>query len=171
MKPLNKKTRSQKLFHFLVLFIGGILIVMIPFYFIIRLPAKENAVRAEEFNSLEGQLTFQKNYFSVQMDSANHMLARYGTPGIDVDKLNGTMGLLLSDMEKQIGTENVWTTAMYRNIIGLIVEMKQARNDILRKDAEIAKLTADLAECTEELEKTSKELKEATGGKGDSLEH
>lgn len=174
MDPLNKKERNKKLFQFLAIFIAGILITLIPFYFIVRLPAKEKAVKNEEFSSLEGQLKFQKDYFSVMIDSATRLIARFDQPGIDIDKLNPAIGDVLNDMEKSIGTSDSWSTTMYKQIIDLLGQMKKARNDQIKSKLDMARANSDLADCQKELEKCTKNLKEAEGGgkkSKDSLEH
>ncbi len=184
MEPLNKKERSGTFIKFLILFIFGILIVLIPFYFLIRLPEKQQTIITKDYNSLEGQLKFQKETFSVQMDSARSMLDRYSKPGIDVDKLNADLGFLLSNMEKSIASDTSWTNHMYMNIINSYLELKKSRNSSLSSTDEVQKLKDQLAEAQQDLDKSNKELdkcgkdlKEALASGGgskkpkDSLEH
>ncbi len=163
MEPLNKSERSQGTMKFLALFIAGILIVLIPFYFLIRLPEKEQQVSSDQLNSLQGQLNFQKE-FTIRMDTVMSLMDKYTRPEVDIDKLNADIGLILSEMDKSIGTENNSSTGMYRTVINVLTELKKARNANLKCAADLAKAQKDLAE-------TQKELEKATEKPSDSLEH
>jgi hypothetical protein len=163
MEPLNKNERGQVTLRFLALFIAGILIVMIPFYFLVRLPEKAQQVNSDQLNSLQGQLNFQKE-FTVRMDSVMHMMDRYTLPETDIDKLNADIGLILSDMGKSIGTEENSSTGLYKSVINVLVELKKARNSNLKNSADLAKALKDLEDCKKDLEK-------ATEKPSDSLEH
>ncbi|MCX6223462.1 MAG: type VI secretion system TssO, partial [Bacteroidia bacterium] len=163
MEPLNKKERSKGTMRFLVLFIAGILIVLIPFYFLIRLPEKEQQVSSDQLNSLQGQLNFQKE-FTIRMDSAMRLMDRYAEPGVDIDKLNPDIGLILSEMDKSIGTEVNSSTGMYKSVINVLTELKKARSANLKNSADLAKALKDLADVQKELEKAKEKP-------SDSLEH
>jgi len=163
MEPLNKNERSKVTLRFLVLFIAGILIIMIPFYFVIRLPEKEQLVNSDQLNSLQGQLDFQKQ-FTVRIDSAMRMMDKYARPDVDIDKLNADIGLILSDMDKSIGTEGTSNNAMYKSIMNVLIELKKARSANLKCTADLDKAQKDLLECQKELEKSKSKP-------SDSLEH
>lgn len=163
MEPLNKNERGQVTWRFLALFIAGILIVLIPFYFLIRLPEKEQQVNSDQLNSLQGQLNFQKE-FTIRMDSAMHMMDKYTMADVDIDKLNADIGLILSDMGKSIGTEENSSTGMYKSVINVLVELKKVRNANLKNSADLAKALKDLEDCKKDLEKASEKP-------SDSLEH
>ena len=184
MEPLNKKTRTGMFFKFLALFIIGILIVLVPFYFLIRLPQKQETITTNEYNTLDKQLKFQKDVFSIQMDSARSMLERFNKPGIDIDKLNADLGFLLSTMEKSIESDTSWANHMYRNILSTYLDLKKSRNSTISSGGEVEKLREQLADaqaeldkCNRDLDKCGKDLKEAQASGGgskkpkDSLEH
>ena len=163
MEPLNKNERNTGTLRFLALFIAGILIVMIPFYFLVRLPEKEQQVNSDQLTSLQDQLNFQKE-FTVRMDSARHMMDRYTMPEVDIDKLNADIGLILSEMDKSIGTEVNSSTGMYKSVINVLIELKKARQANLKCSADLSKAQKDLAECMKEVEKAKEKP-------SDSLEH
>jgi hypothetical protein len=163
MEPLNKNERGKGMMRFLLLFIAGILIVMIPFYFLIRLPEKEQQVNSDQLNSLQDQLNFQKD-FTVRMDSAMHMMDRYTMPDVDIDKLNADIGLILSEMDKSIGVEDNSSSGMYKSMIKVLVELKKARQANLKYSADLIKAQKDAADCQKELEKAKEKP-------SDSLEH
>ena len=127
MDPLNKKERTSVFIKFLVFFLVGIIIVLIPFYFIIQLPEKENRLLTEEYENLEEQLKFQKEYFAVQMDSVKSMLDKFEFSE-DVDFLNAELGSLLSEMNKSIVSDTSWRARMYQNIVQTYLDLKKAHN-------------------------------------------
>ena len=163
MEPLNKNERNKSTLKFLGLFIAGILIVLIPFYFLIKLPEKQQQVNSDQLNSLQGQLNFQKE-FTVRMDSAMHLMDKYAMPDVDIDKLNADIGVILSEMDKSIGTAKNSSTGMYKNMLNVLTELKKARSSGIKNSADLAKALKDLAECQKELEK-------AKTKPSDSLEH
>lgn len=149
MDPLNKRERTETFLKFLGVFILGILIVLIPFYFIIRLPERENKLMNEKFRNLEEQLKFQKIYFAVRMDSVKNMLDDFDSPGIDIDKLNADIGFVLSDMGKSIVADTSWKAGLYKNVIQTYLDLKKAKNSIL--------------ETRDNLKECQKNLKNARG--------
>jgi phosphoenolpyruvate carboxylase len=144
MDPLNKRERTETFLKFLGVFILGIIIVLIPFYFIIRLPERENKLMNEKFRNLEEQLKFQKKYFAVRMDSVKNMLDDFDSQGIDIDKLNADIGFVLSDMEKSIVADTSWKAGLYKNIIQTYLDLQKAKNSILET-------RDDLKECQKNL--------------------
>jgi hypothetical protein len=162
MEPLNKQERSKGTMRFLALFIAGILIVLIPFYFLIRLPDKEQQVSSDQLNSLQGQLNFQKE-FTIRMDSAMSLMDRYSQPETDIDKLNADIGAILSEMDKSIPSDNN-STGLYKSATKALTELKKARSANLKNSAELAKALKDLADSQKELEKAKEKP-------SDSLDH
>ncbi|MCK4746833.1 MAG: hypothetical protein KAT15_07360 [Bacteroidales bacterium] len=140
MEPQNKKERSRLILRFLVLFIIAVLLVTIPFYFTIRLPAKENRRASEELLRLQKQLDFQRDYFAVRMDSVKHLLDTYKSEDVDVDKLNADIGFLLSKMEQSFAADTSWRFDMYENIIQTYLSIKKTQNSLM-------KVSSDLAKC------------------------
>jgi hypothetical protein len=163
MEPLNKNERTHGTLRFLVLFIAGILIVLIPFYFLIQLPQKVQQVNSDQLNSLQGQLNTQK-VFKVKMDSVLQLLDKYALPDIDRDKLSADIGFYLSEMGKPFGTEVNEGNAIYKRMIDVLVELKKARQGNLKCSEDLAKAQKDLTECQKELEKAKEKP-------SDSLEH
>lgn len=159
MEPLNKNERGKSTGRFLVLFIIGILIVLVPFYFLIRLPQKAGAITSDELTGLQNQLKFQKEDFTVKLDSVIRMLEKFEMPNVDIDKLNADIGSVLSDIEKSISLNESSSTGMYRSIINVLVELKKQKNNNLKNSAELAKVKKELEDCKKELEPS------------DSLEH
>jgi len=163
MEPLNKNERNKGTMRFLALFIAGILIVMIPFYFLIRLPEQEQQVNSDQLNNMKGQLSYQQE-FTLKMDSVVHMMDKYVMPDVDVDKLNADIGMILSEMEQSIGTQDNNSNGLYKSSIKVLMELKKARNANIKNSADLVKAQKDLDEAQKELSK----LKEKPS---DSLEH
>ena len=163
MEPLNKKERSNGNLRFLALFIVGILIVLIPFYFLIRLPERQQQVQSVENNSLQNQADFQKT-FTIRMDSAIRMMDKYPLPDVDIDKLNADIGLILSDMDKSVGVGTDVSSMMFKRMVTALTELKKARSANI-------KCTADLAKAQKDLDESQKEVSKAKSKPSDSLEH
>jgi biopolymer transport protein ExbD len=162
MEPLNKSERNRGMIRFLIVFVAGILIVLIPFYFLVRLPEKEQQVNSEQLNSLQGQLDFQKS-FTAKMDSVMKMMERYDLADVDMDKLNADIGLVLSEMGNSIKT-GADDSGHYQKVVNVLVELKKAKSGSLKSSADLDKARKDLEECQKEMAK----MKEKPS---DSLEH
>jgi hypothetical protein len=163
MEPLNKDERTQGTLKFLALFIAGIIIILIPFYFLVRLPEKAQQVNSDQISSLQGQLDFQRD-FTIRMDSVMKLMDQYSTPDIDIDKLNADIGLILSEMDKSVGNSENGSFNLYKSTIRALVELKKSKQSNLKYSAELDKARKDLDECQEELAK----IKEKPS---DSLDH
>ena len=130
MEPQNKNERRSVFQRFLALFIAGILLVTIPFYFTIRLPDRENKLTSEELQILQEQVNFQRDYFAVRIDSVSHLLEGYESKNTDIDMLNADIGFILSEMGKSISANTSWRYAMNENIIQAFLGLKKATNEL-----------------------------------------
>jgi hypothetical protein len=146
MEPLNKKERTGFIFKFSAVFIIGILIVLIPFYFTLRLPVYENAIMTEDFKNIQTQMKYQKDVFAAQIDSVSRIVSKYDLPNQDLDKLNADLGILLSEMEKPFVNDTSWSGRMYKNIVKSFIDLKKAKNDKIKSENE-------MKDCKQELEK------------------
>jgi hypothetical protein len=160
MEPLNKKERVKFIVKFSAAFIAGILIVLIPFYYILRLPAYEDAIKTEDFRNMQKQITYQKDVFAVQIDSAMKLVTKYDLPGQDIDKLNADLGVLLSEMEKPFVNDTAWSSRMYSAIVKSFIDLKKAKNDKIKCENELKDCKTDLEKAKEEASKT----KDTMGG-------
>ena len=138
MKAQNIHERRKVLLRFLALFVIGILLVTIPFYFTIRLPQKENKLTSEELQILQEQVIFQRDYFAVHMDSVKNLLDSYDTKEMDIDKLNADIGILLSEMEHSFAEDTSWRKSMYENIVLTYLEIKKSKNLIIDVNEELS---------------------------------
>jgi len=154
MEPLNKKERTSFIIKFSASFIAGILIVLIPFYFMLRMPAYENSILTKDFKNMQIQMNHQKEVFAVQIDSIGRMVDKYDLPDEDIDKLNADLGIMLSETEKPFVNDTAWSGRMYKNIVNSYIDLKKAKNDRIKSDN-------DLKECQQELEKIKEAAKEA----------
>lgn len=160
MEPLNKKERTSFLLKFLVTFIIGILIVLIPFYFLLRLPEFENDIMTKDFRNMQEQMKYQKDVFAVQVDAAMSLVNKYDIPNQDIDKLNADLGLLISEMEKPFVSDTTWSGKMYNNVVKSFIDLKKAKNDKMRSQIELMECKKDLEKAKEEAEKN----KDTMGG-------
>ena len=154
MEPLNRKERNGFIVKFSAAFLAGILIILIPFYFILRMPVYENTLMTKDFKDMQIQMKYQKDVFAVQIDSIGSMMERYNVAGQDIDKLNADLGTLLSETEKPFVYDTSWSGRMYKTIVNSYIELKKTKNDKLNSDK-------DLKDSQEELEKTKEAAKEA----------
>jgi hypothetical protein len=160
MDPLNKKERTKFILRFSASFIIGILIIMIPFYFLIRLPASVNANMSEDYINIQKQFKYQKDFFAIQTESARKIFAKYDVPNQDIDKLNADLGNLLSEMEKPFSNDTTWSGKMYQNIVKSFIDLKKAKNDILKSDKDLKDCKGDLDKAKEDAKKN----KDTMGG-------
>ena len=138
MEPQNKKERSILFRRFLLVFIVGILLVMIPFYFIIKLPERENSQTSEELFKLQQQVDLQKD-FAVRIDTLHHLFDGYDSKNVDIDKLKADIGSILSEMEKSIPADTSWMNRMDNDIILTFLDLKKAKDSLKELEAELAK--------------------------------
>ena len=166
MKPLNKKERTNLLMKFAGIFILGVLIILIPFYFILRLPGIESGMQSEELRKLEEILKIQKEYYASKIESLETLFSKFNLPNEDLDKLNADIGFILSDIEHKIGADTTWRAKMNRRILNTYLDLKKTKNDHYN-------LNSELVDCNKELEKCGKDLKEAkeSGKPKDSLDN
>jgi hypothetical protein len=154
MDPLNKKERTKFFIKFSLAFLIGILIIMIPFYFLIQLPEIENDLMNKDYKKIQEQVKFQKEVFAVDVESASRLIDQYEVPNQDIDKLNADLGLLISRMEESYANDTTWSGKMYQNIVRSYIALKKAKNDVLKGNK-------DLNDCKKDLEKAK-----ADAGKG-----
>jgi len=154
MDPLNKKERTNFFIKFSFAFLIGILIIMIPFYFLIQLPEIENDLMNKDYKKIQEQVKYQKEVFAVDVESASRLIEKYDAPNQDIDKLNADLGLLISRMEESYANDTTWSGKMYQNIVKSYIALKKAKNDVLKGNK-------DLNDCKKDLEKAK-----ADAGKG-----
>ncbi len=160
MEPLNKKERTSFLLKFSAAFIIGILIVLIPFYFILSWPEIENDIMTKDFRNMQIQMKYQKDVFAVQIDSVMMIVNKYDIANQDVDKLNADLGNLLSEMEKPFVNDTSWSGRMYKNIVKSFIDLKKAKNDKIKSENELKDCKQDLEKAKEAADKS----KDTMGG-------
>ena len=149
MEPLNKKERTGFIFKFSASFIIGILIVLIPFYFLIQLPKYEHSSLSKNFAEVQQQMIYQKDTFAVQIDSVKRMINKFDAPNPDVGLIDGQIGLYVSQIQLHFINDTSWSGRMYKNIVKSYIDLKDA------KMAKI-KIKKELDDCKTELEKAEK---------------
>ena len=149
MEPLNKKERTGFIFKFSASFILGILIVLIPFYFLIQMPKYEHSNLSKNLSELQLQMIYQKDTFAVQIDSVKRMINKFDVPNPDVGLIDGEIGLYISKIQLHFINDTSWTGRMYKNVVKSYIDLK---------DAKIGKLKFEknLNDCKLELEKAEK---------------
>ena len=152
MKPLNKKERTGFILKFSASFVAGILILLIPFYFILRMPGYENAMVTKDCNDMQKLLEIQKNVFAVQIDSVLRMVSRYDIE--DNEVLNGKLGILIGEMGKPYGGDTTWSGKMHSNIIKLIIDLKRAKTDKNSIEKELKETKEELQKAKDDAAKT-----------------
>lgn len=160
MEPLNKKERTTFIIKFSASFVIGILIILIPFYFMIRLPEFEHDIMTKDFKNLQEQMKYQKEHFAVEIESAKQISDKYDLPNQDIDKLNADLGFLLSEMEKPFLKDTTWSGRMYNNIVKSYMDLKKAKNDVVKGEK-------NLKDCKQDLEKAKADAnknKDTMGG-------
>ena len=153
MEPLNKKERTSFILKFTAFFIIGILVVLIPFYFIFRMPAYENSLLTKDLKEMQGLMKKQRDVYAVAIDSITATFARYDL----ADDINrGQLSLLLDKqifgLQEPFRNDTTWSGRMYNNIANSFLDLKKTKNDIIQSDN-------DLKDCQQELERLKEEAK------------
>ena len=154
MEPLNKKERTGFIFKFSAVFIIGILIVLIPFYFTLRLPEYENAIMTKDCMEMKKHLDNERTVFAIQIDSLKRMLNKYDLPNQDIEILNAQLATVLNKMQEPYINDTSWSGRMYKNIVTSFIELKKAKNDKIKSENE-------LKNCKQELDKAKEEAKKS----------
>ncbi len=149
MEPLNKKERSGFIFKFSAAFIVGILIIMIPFYFLIQLPKYEHSNLSKNLTELEKQIYYQRDTLAIQIDSLKRMVNKLDLPNPQVGLIDGEIGQYISKIQLNFINDTSWTGRMYKNIVKSYIDLENAKMSRL-------KLENDLKECKNDLEKAEK---------------
>jgi len=160
MEPLNKKERTRFFIKFLFAFIIGILIIIVPFYFLFDWPEFENDVMTKDYKKIQERVKFQKEVFAIDVASARAIIEKYEVPNQDIDKLNADLGNLISRMEESYASDTTWSGIMYQHIVKSFIDLKKAKNDII-------KASKDLNDCKKDLEKAKQDAskgKDSMGG-------
>ena len=152
MEPLNKKERTSFIIKFSTSFIVGILIVLIPFYFMLRLPVYENALMTKELREMRILMQKQRDVYAVTIDSVMRTVAKYDLANQDIEILNARLATLISKMEEPFSNDTTWSGRMYNNIANSFLDLKKTKNDIIQSDN-------DLKDCQQELERLKEEAK------------
>ena len=160
MEPLNKKERTSFIIKFSASFIIGILIVLIPFYFILRLPVYENALMTKELREMRILMQKQRDVYAVTIDSVMRTVAKYDLANQDIEILNAHLATLISKMEEPFSNDTTWSGRMYKNIIKSFIDLKKAKNDKIKSENELKDCKQDLEKAKEEAEKS----KDTMGG-------
>jgi hypothetical protein len=154
MEPLNKRERTRVMTKFSLAFAAGILIVLIPFYFLIRLPEYEHDIMAKDYKDMQKQMIFQKETFAVQIDSVKRLIEKFDSPTHSISVLNADIGRLLSDMKHPFTGDTTWSGRMYLNIVKAFTDLQQAKNDQIQGKK-------DLKDCKDELDKAKEAAKKS----------
>ncbi len=149
MEPLNKKERTGFIFKFSASFAIGILVIMIPFYFLIQLPKYEHSNLSKDFLEVQKQMLYQKDTFAVQIDSVKRMIGKFDLPNPQVGVIDGDIEHYISSVQLHFVNDTSWSGRMYRNIIKSYIDLK---------DAKIGKIKCDkeLNDCKTDLQKAEK---------------
>jgi hypothetical protein len=150
MEPLNKKDRTGFIIKFSASFLVGILIIMIPFYFLLELPKYEHSNLSKNLTVLERQMNYQRDTLAIQIDSLKRLVNRLDLPNPQVGLIDGEIGQYISKIQLPFINDTSWAGGMYRNIVKSYIDLK---------DAKMArfKLEKDLNDCKKELEKAAKD--------------
>lgn len=140
MDPKNQKERKGLFTRFLALFILGIVIVCIPFYFSMRLPARESVESNEELNKMEQAIQSHEDYFVVRMDSLQNLIADFENEDKDVAETLEYIATLLVEMNGYIKSDTVWRADMNNSILVAYSSLRDGHKELIEKDEEIAEL-------------------------------
>lgn len=168
MEPLNKKERTSFIFKFTAFFILGILVVLIPFYFIFRMPAYENSLLTKDLKEMQGLMKKQRDVYAVAIDSIAATFGRYDV----ADDINrGQLSLLLDkqifNLQEPFRNDTSWSGRMYNNIANSFLDLKKAKNDIIEINNALQLSQQDLIKTKEDAkEKAEQPASNDTKGRG-----
>jgi hypothetical protein len=151
MEPLNKKERTSFIFKFTAFFILGILVVLIPFYFIFRMPSYENSLLTKDLKEMQGLMKKQKDVYAVAIDSITATFARYDLAN---DLNRGQLSLLLDkqifSLQEPFRNDTSWSGRMYNNIANSFLDLKKTKNDKIQSDNALQLSQQDLIKTKED---------------------
>jgi len=149
MEPLNKKERTGFIFKFSASFIVGILIVLIPFYFLIQMPKYEHSSLSKDLTELQHQMVYQRDTFAVQIDSVKRMINKFDLPNPQVGVIAGDIEHYISTVQLHFINDTSWSGRMYKNIVKSYIDLKDAKLGKIKTDK-------DLIDCKGDLDKAVK---------------
>jgi hypothetical protein len=157
MDPLNKKERTEAFIKMLLMFILTLIIVLVPMYYVFRMPANEQAFTDEEHKRLmeilkENNLNDQQ--FLLLTDSARSLYLEYSKEESDLnkgritDRFSGVLNSM-EDVALKVEADTV-RSELYGHLI-------DAYSNLFMVNDDINKLKGDLIKTKDELKKTSEE--------------
>ena len=149
MEPLNKKERTGFIAKFSASFVVGILIVLIPFYFLIQMPKYEHSSLSKDLTELQQKMIYQRDTFAVQIDSVRRMINKIDLPNAQVGVIDGDIGHYISTVQLHFVNDTSWSGRMYKNIVKAYIDLKDAKTGKIKSDK-------DLNDCKIELDKAQK---------------
>lgn len=163
MDPLNKKERTNAFIKMLLMFILTVIIVLIPMYYVFRMPAIEQTLSKEEQEKLIE--TLKKNNLNDQQfllltDSARSLYSEYLNEKSEVDKgrISDRFSGVLNDMEDMaVQTEG---DTVRSDLYGHLID---AYSNLFSINENINDLKKDLKKTVEE-----KEAIQATKASGET---
>jgi hypothetical protein len=166
MEPLNKKERAGFIFKFAAVFILGILVVLIPFYFIFRMPAYENSLMTKELRDMRDLMKKQKEVYAVAIDSVMTAFDRYDLAGQDVNVLDEKLARLIVNLEEPFRTDTSWSGRMYKNVARSFIDLKKAMDAKIKSDSDLKECQQDMEKLKEEAAKPKEEAAPEKDSKG-----
>lgn len=165
MDPLNKKERTDAFIKMLLMFLLTLIIVLIPMYYVFRMPANEQAFTDEEHKQLleifkENKINDQE--FLLLTDSARSLYLEYSKEESDLNKgrITDRFSGLLNKMEDAVF--RVEADTVRSELYGHLID---AYSDLFMVNDDINMLKGDLVKTKEELKKTSEEKETMKGSK------
>jgi len=163
MDPLNKKERTEAFIKMLLMFLFTLIIVLIPMYYVFRMPANEKAFTDEEHEQLTEILKTNKmndQEFLLLTDSARSLYLEYVKEETDVNKgrIRDRFSGILNDMEDII--LRIETDSSRSDLYGHVID---AYSNLFIKNNNIDELKANLKKADEETQamKLKADLKKA----------
>jgi len=163
MDPLNKKERTEAFGRMLLMFLLTLIIVLIPMYFVFRMPANEQAFSNEEHERLMEILTqnsMNDQEFLLLTDSAHALYLEYSKEKSDLKRgrISDRFSGLLNDMEDV--ALRVEADTVRSDLYGHVIDVY---SNLFTINDNIANLKEDLKKTVEE-----KEAIEASKGSGEA---
>lgn len=176
MDPLNKKERTEAFIKLLLMFLLTLIIVLIPLYYVFRMPANEKAFSNEEYEQLKEKIkknNMNDQEFLLLTDSARSLYLEFKKEETEVNKgrINDRFSGVLNDMEDiiiRLEADSLRSDLYghiidaYTNLLIINNNISELKTNLKNKEDETQalKLKADLKKAEDETQ-ASKEEKPA----------
>lgn len=166
MKALNTKERNSAVLRFSLWLVICVIIVCVPVIISQNVTGEQEKIKAGENESLIEQISFEREFFAVEIQKIMDLMTSKEAKEIDTDKFNAELLNIINEIRTQTETVTDWRGDMYRNIV-TIADYLITANRIMSASAtyrekqisELNKVILEFEECGESIADLNDERK------------